>query len=166
MSATTSDALNAPAPLNLKVILLGGLIAGTLDMTAACTTAWLQAGVTPVQVMRYVASGLLGPAALTGGAKIAALGLALHYLIATIWTTIFYVASRRARILVDQPILAGLLYGVVVYLIMNFIVVPLSAVRRGSPTLSSRLIQMSILMVCIGLPISLIVRRFSKPRLT
>ena len=162
MSATTSDVVNAPAPIDFKVILLAGLIAGTLDMTGACLVAWLQAGVTPVRVMRYIASGLLGPGALTGGAGIAALGLALHYFIATTWATVFYLASRKVRFLVDQPILSGLLYGIVVYVVMNFIVVPLSLVRRGSPTLSSRLIQMSILMVCIGLPIALIVRRFSK----
>jgi hypothetical protein len=153
------------AAIDYKVIPLGGLIAGTLDMTAACIQAWLQAGVTPVRVMRYIASGLLGPSALTGGAKTAVLGLALHYLIATIWTTLFYLASRKLRMLVEQPVVAGLVYGVLVYLIMNFIVVPLSAVRRGSPTLSSRLIAMAILMVCIGLPIALIVRRFSKPQL-
>jgi len=162
MSATTSDAVNAQAPINLKVILIAGLVAGTLDMTGACVVAWLQAGVTPVRVMRYIASGLLGPSALTGGAGVAALGLAMHYFIATTWATVFYVASRKIRFLVDQPIVSGLLYGIVVYVVMNFIVVPLSLVRRGSPTLSSRLIQMSILMVCIGLPIALIVRRFSK----
>jgi hypothetical protein len=57
----------------------------------------------------------------------------------------------------------GLLYGVFVYLFMNFVVVPLSAVRRtGVPTLSSRIVAALIIMFCVGLPIALIVRRFSK----
>jgi hypothetical protein len=57
----------------------------------------------------------------------------------------------------------GLLYGVLVYLFMNFVVVPSSKiVQRATPTLSARLIAMLIIMFCIGLPISLIVRRFSK----
>jgi hypothetical protein len=146
----------------VKPILLGGLIAGTLDITAACISAWLQAEVTPIRVLQYVASGALGPAAFTGGTWTALLGLAFHYLIATTATAVFYLASRRLRFLIEWPIPMGLLYGLFVYLFMNFVVVPLSAVRRGTPPLSARAIQALIIMFCVGLPIALIVRRFSK----
>jgi hypothetical protein len=146
-----------------KAILWGGLIAGTLDITAACVAAWLRAGATPVRVFKSVASGLLGAAAYAGGAKIAALGLALHFFIATIWTIVFYLASRKLRFLIEQPIVWGLVYGVVVYAFMNFVVLPLSRFPPGrAPTLSSRLIGLLIIMFCIGLPIALIVRRFSR----
>ncbi len=140
----------------LKPIVIGGLIAGTLDMTAACVTAWLRSGVTPVRVARYIASGALGPEALNGGTETALLGLAFHYLIATIWTIVFYLASRRLDFLIKWPIPMGLLYGIVVYLVMNFVVVPESRVTppRVPPTLSARAIQMLILMFCIGLPIA------------
>jgi hypothetical protein len=166
MSATmnaTSETFSRSGPKAYQPILLGGLIAGTLDMTAACISAWLRAGVTPARVMRFIASGLLGPSALSGGAKVAALGLVLHYVIATGATAVFYFASRKLKFLIEHPVVWGILYGIPVYVFMNFIVLPLSAVpRRGGQPLSSHIIGLLILMFCIGLPISLIVRRFSK----
>jgi hypothetical protein len=148
----------------VKTILLGGLIAGTLDMTAACIQAWLRSGATPGRVAQFIASGAIGStAAFSGGAKTIVLGFAFHYLIATTATAVFYIASRRLRILVERPIVMGLLYGVVVYLFMNFVVVPLSAiVQRTAPPLSARIQAALIIMFCIGLPIALIVRRFAK----
>lgn len=148
---------------SFKTIFWGGLIAGTLDITGACVVSWLRAGVQPVRVLQSVASGLLGAAAYTGGAKTAVLGLALHFFIATTWTVVFYLASRKLRFLIQQPIVWGLVYGVVVYAFMNFVVLPLSQFpQRGTPTLSGRLIGLLIIMFCIGLPIALIVRRFSR----
>ena len=146
-----------------KAIFWGGLIAGALDITGACVAAWLRASVPPVRVFQSVASGLLGAASYTGETKTAALGLALHFLIATVWTIAFYVASRKLRFLVQQPIVWGLVYGVVVYAFMNFVVLPASRFPppRTAPTLSGRLIGLAIIMFCIGLPIALIVRRFS-----
>jgi hypothetical protein len=147
-----------------QVILCGGLIAGTLDLTAACVSSWLRAGVGPVQVMQSIASGLLGAAAYTGGAKTAVLGVALHFLIATVATAVFYFASLGLRFLIQYPITTGLLYGVAVYLFMNFVVLPLSAFpQRGAPTLSGRIIGLLVIMFCIGLPIAAIVRWFSRP---
>jgi hypothetical protein len=147
----------------LQIVLLGGLIAGTLDLTAACVVSWLRAGVSPERVMQSVASGLLGAVAYTGGAPTAALGAASHYLIATLWTAVFYLAGRQLRFLTENAIVAGLLYGVVVYVFMNFVVVPLSAVpTRPAPSLSGRIIGLLVIMFCIGLPIALIVRRFSE----
>jgi uncharacterized membrane protein YagU involved in acid resistance len=119
--------------------------------------------VPPVRVFHSVASGLLGPAAFNGGAKTAVLGLALHFLIATIWAVVFYAASRRFNFLLNQPIPAGLIYGVVVYLFMNFVVLPLSAVTRRPTLLSARIYAALIIMFCVGLPIALIVRRFEQP---
>lgn len=143
-------------------IFLGGLIAGTLDLTAACVTAWLRAGVGPVRVMQSIASGLLGAESFNGGAKTAVLGVALHFLIATIATAVFYFASRNLLFLIERPVSMGLLYGVAVYLFMNFVVLPLSRVPRRPVPLSGRIIGLLIIMFCVGLPISAIVRRFSK----
>ena len=147
-----------------KAILWGGLIAGALDLTGACVVSWLRAGVKPERVMQSVASGLLGSAAYSGGAKTAAFGVGLHFLIATIWTVVFYAASRKLRFLLEQPILWGLVYGVIVWVFMNFVVLPLSAFppSRTPPTLTGRLVGLLIIMFCIGLPIAFIVRRFSK----
>ena len=140
---------------------MSGLIAGTLDLTAACIQSYVLRGVSPLRVLRYVAGGLLGPDAFNGGPGTAALGLALHFLIATTWATVYYAASRRLPLLVRQAVVCGLLYGIVVWCVMNLIVLPLSALPKGSFTLSGVLIGAGILMVCIGLPIALIVRRYS-----
>jgi hypothetical protein len=148
----------------LRVVLYGGLVAGTLDLSAAFISSWLRGGVGPVRVMQSIASGLLGAASFTGGAGSAALGVALHFLIATVATAVFYVASRSLRFLVDQAAAAGLLYGVIVYVFMNFVVIPLSAVpRRAAPApLSGRIVGLLIIMFCVGLPIAILVRRFER----
>ena len=147
-----------------KAIFWGGLIAGTLDLTGACVASWLRANVSPVIVMQSISSGLLGRAAYSGGAKTAVMGVALHYLIATTWTAVFYFASRKLRFLIERPITSGLVYGVLVWLFMNFVVLPLSKFPppRTAPTLSGRMIGLLIIMFCIGIPIALIVRRFSR----
>ena len=146
-----------------KVIFLSGLIAGTLDLTAACVSAWLRNGATPLRVSQFIASGAIGTVAFTGGYKSAVLGVALHYLIATTAAAVFYLASRKFRFLIKWPVPMGLLYGIFVYLFMNFVVLPRSAITpaRVPPTLSSRAIQALIIMFCVGLPIALIVRWFS-----
>jgi hypothetical protein len=150
-------------PNTFKAIFWGGLIAGTLDLTAACITAWLRAGVTPVRVMQSISSGLFGAASYSRGAKTAALGVVLHFLIATTATAVFYFASRKLRFLVERPVAWGLVYGVIVYAFMNFVVLPLSAFpQRTPPRLSGRIIGLLIIMFCIGLPIATIVRRFSR----
>ena len=148
--------------MNFQPIFWGGLIAGTLDLTAACVYSWVRSGVTPVRVFQFIASGLLGAESFTGGVKTAVLGVALHFLIATIWTLVFYFASRKLLFLIEYPIAAGLLYGVLVYALMNFVVVPLSQVTQRPQLMSVRIVNLVILMFCIGLPIALINRRFAR----
>lgn len=146
-----------------KAIALGGLIAGALDLAAACIAAWLRAGVPPMRVFQSISSGLLGAAAYGSSLNTAILGVVLHFFIATTATAVFYVASRRLRFLIKQPVIWGLVYGVLVYLFMNFVVLPLSAFpQRTTPTPSGRIIGMLIIMFCIGLPIAFVVRRFSR----
>ena len=149
--------------MNFQPIFWGGLIAGTLDICAAFLTAWLRAGVGPIGLLQYVASGALGPAAFQGGVKTAVIGLALHYLLATIWTIVFYLASRKWLFLIERPVQFGLLYGIAVYLIMTFVVVPfLSHVTPRPATFTGRTIGILTIMFCVGLPIALITRRFSR----
>src|SRR6185295_13433262 len=103
---------------SIQVIFGAGLIAGTLDLTGACVVAWLISGVTPVRIFQTVASGLLGPASFNGGTQTAVLGLVLHFLIASAWAAVYYLASRRVSFLIDQTMIAGVLYGVLVWLFM------------------------------------------------
>ena len=160
--STTAINLLVQRSRALRVIFWAGLIAGILDLTGACVVSWLRAGVTPVRIFQSIASGLYGASAFTGGAKMALLGVVLHFIIATTWAAVYYFASRYIRFLIQQPVIAGVLYGVIVYLFMNFVVLPLSAVPRRPVPLSGRIIGMLIIIFCIGLPIAIIVRRLSK----
>lgn len=160
MSATTIPLSRRSKAL--QTILWAGLIAGVLDLAAACAVSWLRGGVTPFAVFNYIASGIYGRGAFGGGTMMAVQGVALHFIIATIWAAVYYLASRRLKFLVTQTITSGVLYGVVVYLFMNFVVIPLSAVARRPVPLSGQIIGVLIIIFCIGLPIAFIVRRFSK----
>lgn len=151
-------AVPSPAPSKAtRAILWGGLIAGTLDITAACTTAALRGG-SPVRTLQSVASGLLGPGAFEGGRATAALGLLLHFVIAFTAAAVFYLASRKLRFLVEQPWISGPLYGIAVYFFMNLVVVPLSAAPFKIPINFTGLL---IHVFCVGLPIAFAVGRHS-----
>lgn len=158
----TAVMLSDSGPRAGRAIFWAGLIAGTLDITGACVVAWVRAGVAPIRVLQSVASGLYGSASFTGGAKTAVVGVILHFIIATTAAAVYYLASRRIGFLINRTIIAGVLYGVVVYLFMNFVVLPLSAVPKRPVPLSGRIIGMLIIIFCIGLPIAFIVRRFSR----
>jgi len=137
------------------------LIAGVLDLTAALVTNGLR-GLKPVRVLQAIASGLLGLDSYKGGLKTAALGVVLHFIIATAAAAIYYAASRKLKFLVRQAIVCGLLYGIAVYFFMNLVVLPLSAFpHKVSFPLSSLVTGLIVHMLCVGLPISLTVPRFS-----
>ncbi|MGH9627014.1 MAG: hypothetical protein ACRD7E_01425 [Bryobacteraceae bacterium] len=145
---------------NYRGILWGGLLCGVLDLTAALIHHGLR-GVPPVRILQSIAAGLLGRAAYQGGAATAVLGTMLHFLIAFTAAAVYYVASRKLTVLIRRPLPAGLLYGIVVYLFMNFVVLPLSNLPRGPLTLQAFTIGVGIHMLFVGLPISYAVRRYS-----
>ena len=136
-------------------ILAGGLVAGGLDLIAAFLTFG-------PGVPRAIAAGLLGRQAIHGGAAIYALGVALQFFIAVSAAAIYFAASRRLYFLAEHFIVCGLFYGVAVFLVMNLIVLPLSALHAKGPFTLAGLIQgLLVHMFIIGLPISFSVRRFS-----
>ena len=107
-------------------ILIGGLIAGTLDILYAIGySAWR--GTPPMTLLQFVASGLLGQSSFEGGATTAALGLLLHYLMMLLIAAIFFGLSRRLTFLVAKPFIWGPVYGFLVYWVMNLVVMQLSA---------------------------------------
>jgi hypothetical protein len=129
---------------------------------AAFVNSGLQ-GVSPTRVLQAIASGLLGADAFNGGFTTAALGLVLHFFIATTATAVYDATSRKLKVLVDQAIVCGLAYGIPVYLVMNLVVLPLSAVPfKISHAPGNVVTAVLILMFCVGLPIALVVRRYSK----
>ncbi len=140
-------------------VLLGGLVAGSFDITYACTFWYLKRGVLPSRVFQSVASGLLGDASFTGGWRSAALGLALHYFIATSMAVTYYLFARRWSDLWEKPFVYGPMYGVLLYGIMNYIVVPLSAANPGSRNLLWVLLSIAVHALLIGTPCAVFARR-------
>ena len=156
--------LNAPTlawPRTAPAILWSGLIAGALDISAAFVTGALR-GVRPGRILQGIASGLLGPSAFQGGAGTVALGGVLHFFIAFSAATVFYLASRKLEFLGQRAVLSGAAYGVAVYAVMYWVVVPLSAIGRRPFSWPATVIAIVTHIFCVGLPISLIVKRFSR----
>lgn len=110
-------------------IVLGGLVAGTLDILFAFAVYGpLSYGLTPLQVLQTVAAGWVGrDAARAGGMETSMLGLATHFMIATVMAAVFVLAAQRIRALTRNALLWGFLYGLVLYVAMNYVVAPLSA---------------------------------------
>jgi hypothetical protein len=160
MAASTSAKIPAGKSSAIDSIVSAGLVCGLLDITAAFVT-WAPQGVLPGRILKGIASGLLGPLAFRGGIRTAALGLALHFLIAFSAAAVFYGASRKLSIMTRRPILSGVAYGVAVYIVMYWIVMPLSRFHP-THTLTASIIAIITHIVCVGLPISLIVHRYSR----
>ena len=130
-----------------------------MDITSAIIIT-ISRGSTVTRLLQFIASGLLGPQAFQGGTATAVLGLALHFLIAFTLVAVFYVARRSVRFLREHAIISGIIYGLVVYAVMNLVVLPLAAARPRH-SLTGDLIQIGIHMFIIGLPTSLLLRRLS-----
>jgi len=147
-----------------SAILIGGTIAGALDITYAIGFSAMH-GVPPMRILQSVASGLLGKPAFEGGVPTAILGLALHFFIAFSWAAIFYLASRVIPALTRHAVIAGVFYGFLIYAVMNLVVLPLSAYpRKVTFPLLVLVTGLLVHMFCIGLPISLAVRRTKSER--
>lgn len=143
-----------------KAILIAWLIVGTLDITGA-TIHYLAVGnKNPVNILVYIASGIVGKQAFEiGPPSMAVLGLALHYFIAFCWTVIFFTIYPRISAMSRNRVVTGFAYGVVIWTIMSQVVVPLSMIGRRPFNLSGALIGAGILCVAIGIPLSFMAYR-------
>lgn len=152
----TSPNLGAPAA---RFVLAGGVVAGAFDITYAIAFAATR-GVSPERVLQSVASGLLGQAAFRGAGGTAALGLALHFLIAIAFAWFFARVAQRVPVLVRRPGLWGAIYGFGIFWLMNLVVLPLSAFPRAVNFAPAVVITgLLVHMFMIGVPIALASRR-------
>ena len=149
-----------------RAIFWGGLLAGVLDLTAAIVTNGFR-GIAPIRILQSIASGLLGAESYRGGFRTALMGTALHFVITFGAATVYYVASRQFRFLVNQAVISGLIFGIAVYWFMNLVVLPLSAFPHKITFRPALLVTgLVVHMLCVGLPIALSVRRFSQTSAT
>src|SRR5690349_15355241 len=128
-----------PASVAARTILAAGLLCGVMDISAAFVT-WVPKGVTPQRLLQGIASGLIGPSSFRHGWITGSLGLLIHFVIACSAAAVFYSASRKLPALLEHPWWAGVGYALVVYVVMYWIVMPLSRLQRSPVRLSYSLI--------------------------
>ena len=140
----------------IPAILIGATIAATIDYSWAVSMyGWGMA--------RAMAAGLLGRDALQAGTGTVLFGTFLHYFIAFVMATVYFIASRKWTFMKQNWIVCGLLFGIVQYLVMNFIVLPLSALHVVKDIVRFNMLRdLVVNMFIIGLPIAYSVKRFSK----
>lgn len=143
----------------LPAILWGGLVAGAADICAAALIWKIPVDV----VFKSVARGWHGSAAMKGGWHMVALGAASHFFITLVCAAIYVFAARRLPVLTQRPIIAGSLFGLIIYGVMTYVVVPLSAVGpRPQPPVDLTFILGVLANVMVGLIIALFAARYAK----
>jgi uncharacterized membrane protein YagU involved in acid resistance len=158
---TSSATQSAAEHRTLATVMFAGIVAGFFDGTYAVAYFGLTRGAPAHRIFQHVASGLLGRASFDLGWKSVALGVACHFTVAIGAAATYAIASRAIPALLRKPFLFGPLFGIVIYVFMNFVVVPLSRVTpsRGPAALDILVTGILVHMFLIGLPIGLIVSR-------
>lgn len=152
------------ARLPILFLLRLGLLVGTFDLLSAFADAYLSNGLGPALVLRYIAGGLLGPAAAkAGGPAILLLGVGIHYFFALLFTFLLGGVYRPLRLYRWPVLLLALCYGLLIWFLMNRVAVPLSAIPPR-PFVWSKALKAWLILVCmIGLPLAWLLRAHTRP---
>jgi len=143
------------------IIFTTGLLAGSLDIIAAFISAYFSFGSSPVRVLQFIAGGAFGVlTAMTGGWMMAVYGLVFHFIIAFAWTILFFVVYPHLKILSKSRILTAIGYGLLIWVVMNLGVLPLTKIHQGHLEIKSVILGMLILAGAIGIPVSWMAHRF------
>ncbi len=117
-------------------------------------------GAQPFKILQHIAGGILGTRSSDMGRTSALIGLACHFAIALTAAGFYYLASRKLRLLLEHPLICGLLYGELVFLFMYFVVLPLSALGPAEFNIATYITGPIGHPLLVGLPIARCVRRF------
>lgn len=149
--------------------LTAGLIAGVLDIMGACISAYIKSdGVTtPMKVLRYVASGAVDPKTFSSPALLVLFGLLVHFFIAISFAFLFFFLAKQIPSLVKYPIPIGILYGLFVWAAMRFVILVSLSRHKQKPIVTEEdfqnaAINAGILILCIGIPVALLARKYVK----
>jgi uncharacterized membrane protein YagU involved in acid resistance len=150
--------------------LTAGLIAGALDITAACLQAYLKNGTAPTQVLRYVASGAVDPKTFSSPALLALVGLLVHFFIAISFTFLFFFLAKQIPSLTKYPIPIGILYGIFVWAAMRFIILANFSRHKqkpieGAEAIKNAAIAAGIIVICVGIPVALLARKYVRGKI-
>jgi len=140
---------------SFPTILLTGLVVGVLDALAAIVVY----SANPLRMFQFIASGVIGKDAFAGGIVSASWGVLFHFFIAFFWTAVYFILYPVLNFRAIHKVVSGLLYGIIIWLGMNMIVLPIS---HGAPReiAVSSVTGIVILMVVVGLPISWMASRY------
>lgn len=145
-------------PRAFETIIYGGLIVGILDgLFAFVFYGWIL-GVKPLRIFQSVASALLGRASFDGGVSTFSFGLLLHFLVSGCIAAVYYLASRKLPFLIRKAVVSGLIYGLIAYLVMNYVVIPLTHIGLRPTTLRVFLPAFIAHAFLVGLPVALVAR--------
>jgi len=125
----------------------------------AIISTYLSYGRDPVFLLQFIASAVFGRAAFSGGLPMAAAGLLFHYLIALLWAGLFVLAYRKARFLSRHAVASGIAYGLLIWLTMNLLVLPMTSVRRAPFSVMQTILGVLYVVLFVGLTISIVTRR-------
>jgi uncharacterized membrane protein YagU involved in acid resistance len=147
-----------------------GLIAGALDITAACIHAFIKNDTVPMQVLRGVASGAFDPKTFSSPALLALCGLLIHFFIAISFTFFFFFLAKLIPSLVKYPIPIGILYGIFVWGTMRFIILPYISRLNPKPivgkeAITNAAIAAGIIVICVGIPVVLLARKYIRGKI-
>jgi hypothetical protein len=142
-------------------IFYGGLIAGILDATDGVVAYYFIRGLNPIQVLQFIASGFYGAAAFQKGISGALIGLLAHFVIAFAVAAIYVGATRFLPMLNREPAMWGMIYGTTVFIAMNFVVLPHTAVAKSPFSLPLVLNGVLAHSLLVGFPIALVARRIT-----
>jgi hypothetical protein len=142
----------------MTTILLAGLLAGLLDGAAATLLFLARGNKKPGVLFQYIASAVFGKAAFAGGGTMVFMGLFFHFVIALIFVSCYFVLYPHIPWSGAYPLAAAAVYGLLVWVIMNLGVLPLSRAAPRPFSWIFALINMLILVVTIGLPAAYLAR--------
>jgi hypothetical protein len=143
-----------------KQILKTTLLAGSLDIMAACIQAYATNGTTPAIVLKYIASGMFGKNAFEGDYGIMAMGLLFHFIIAFACTVVFFMLYPKLKSLHHSILLNSLLIALAAWAVTTQIIIPFSEIKPGFFNIRKATIAVGILFVCVGLPISVMAKKY------
>lgn len=144
----------------IKTILWSGLVAGILDAIAGVIVYYIYFDLNPLQVLQFIAAGVYGPEAINGGVGMILAGTFFHFLIAYVVAVIYFMVYPNLKLLSNNKVLMGLIYGLGIWLVMNFLILPQSNIPKGPFDIGLAIVGIVWHMTLVGLPIALITAKY------
>ena len=162
MNTATTTVTSNYNPTAVRGILLGGFFAGLADFIYP-TVKTVMAGGSWMRPWKGVASGLVGKSAQEGGLEMVLLGASLHWFICFVAAALLYLIVSRVKWVPRQWFVLGILHGIAFLAVMNYVILPLSAIGRGIYPLNNMHVTAFVHILLVGWPTAFFVSRAVRP---